>query len=172
MVTQQTEDLMQRQQDANSLCEQQKSLMLSTLTQGAEPCASYAPFYRDEAGVFYLYVSELAVHAQNLLSHPAAGVMIIRDEAETRNMFARERLVFQCRVERIDRVDQRYEDVLDQLAARQGETVTLLRTLADFHLFALTPTSGSYVVGFGKAFEIDVASGRLMHIDADQLAAK
>lgn len=172
MVTQHSEDLVQRQQDASSLCEQQKSLMLSTLAEGDTPCASYAPFYRDEAGVFYLYLSELANHCQNLLRHQVAGVMIIRDESETRNAFARERLGFQCKVGRVDRADSRYEGILDQLAARQGETVTLLRTLNDFHLFALMPVSGSYVVGFGKAFEIDVASGRLTHIDADQLALK
>lgn len=44
---------------------------------------------------------------------------------------------------------------------RFGETVDLLQSLPDFHLLALTPVSGKYIAGFGKAFSIDTDNDTL-----------
>jgi heme oxygenase (biliverdin-IX-beta and delta-forming) len=41
------------------------------------------------------------------------------------------------------------------MTAEFGEIVSLLRQLPDFHLFALTPTQGQFIAGFGKAFVVD-----------------
>jgi len=43
----------------------------------------------------------------------------------------------------------------------------LLRSL-DFSLFELTPIEGRYVVGFGKAFTIDIAKDTLIHVVVDK----
>jgi len=40
----------------------------------------------------------------------------------------------------------------------------VLRTLSDFHLFALHPENGRFVVGFGQAFTINVIDGTLCHL--------
>jgi len=43
----------------------------------------------------------------------------------------------------------------------------MLRSL-DFSLFELTPVAGRYVVGFGKAFTIDIANDKLIHVVIDK----
>ena len=45
-----------------------------------------------------------------------------------------------------------------------GEVVGVLRSLSDFHLLALRPESGRYVIGFGRAFTINLSDGTLRHI--------
>lgn len=136
----------------------QQTLLLSTASTTGIPDISYAPFLLD-AGFFYIYVSELATHTTNLLDNPLASILFIRPDTESRNLFARERVVMTCRVIEIARDDPAYAIQLDALQAKFGETVGLLRSLPDFHLFALQPESGRYVVGFGRAFSLDVNNG-------------
>jgi len=159
------------QQEYQALIESQQTLMLASLGKEQMPDASYAPYIRDENGVFYIYVSELAKHTQNLMRHPYAGIIFIRPEAESRNLFARERVSFRCQVTEVSRNEEPYEGLLENFRDRFGAVVDMLSSLPDFHLLALKPESGSYVVGFGRAYAIDCESGALQHIDADQLKA-
>lgn len=157
----------QYQQVLQRLLSERKTLQLAT--QGdAGPEASYAPFVYHEGG-FYLYVSELAGHTRNLLRQPQAGVMLIEDEQQSRNLFARQRATFQCRVEVVLRSDDRYQPMLDQMADQLGNTIDLLRTLSDFHLLHLIPQQGRLVVGFGKAMTVSLPAMTLAHIDADAI---
>jgi len=71
-----------------------------------------------------------------------------------------------CLAQKVERNDNLYNDNLynEQLNALQnkfGNVVGLLRTLPDFHLFALQPTGGRYIVGFGRAFTIDITNNSL-----------
>lgn len=147
-----------------ALIDSQQTLLLSTASRNGAPDISYAPCVRDQTGVFYIYVSELATHTVNLLENPRASIMFIRPESESKNPFARERVVVMCGVIEVFRDDPGYTTQLNSLQAKFGETVGLLRSLSDFHLFALHPQSGRYVVGFGRAFNIDVNDGSLSQI--------
>lgn len=158
-----TSDLEQLQQQCLTLRQARQTLLLAT--QGEYPETSYAPFIEDEAGNFYIYISELASHTRNLLTSARLSVMFIAEESETRNLFARERLVFHCDAQEVARDSEVYELRLQQLQARFGQVVEMLRSLPDFHLFRLQPRDGQYVVGFGRAYQIDISSGRLQHID-------
>ena len=131
-----------------------KKLQLSTLTAQGKPNASYSPFVTDELGNFYIFVSQLASHTQDVLTNPQASILLIQDEAETRQIFARQRISYQCDVEIITTEDSEYSKMLDALEKRFGNVVELLRTLPDFILFRLKPTQGQYVKGFGKAFTL------------------
>jgi len=148
----------------HELIASQQTLTLSTASANCVPDISYAPFVRDHTGLFYIYVSELASHTANLLNNPQASIMFIRSESESSNLFARERAVFSCRVKEIARDDEIYTVRLNALQDKFGEVVSLLRSLSDFHLFALYPESGRYVAGFGRAFTINVNDGSLSHI--------
>ena len=44
--------------------------------------------------------------------------------------------------------------VLDDFEQQFGSIIDVLRGLKDFHLFKLVLESGSYVAGFGKAYEL------------------
>ncbi len=131
-----------------------KTLQLSTLTETGKPNASYSPFVTDEQGNFYIFVSQLASHTQDLLTNLQASILLIQDEAETRQIFARQRISYQCDVEIITAENSEHTKMLDTLEKRFGNVVELLRTLPDFILFRLKPTQGQYVKGFGKAYKL------------------
>ena len=136
----------------------QQTLLLSTVTEQGEPECSYAPYVRDQQGVFYIYVSELATHTRNMLQKGRASVLFIRPEQDVNNLFARERVVLNCEVNEVQSNDERYDKLLLKMKEKFGETVDLLCSLSDFHLLALTPLNGKYIAGFGQAFLIDVTS--------------
>ena len=158
------EDITRRYHELMTL---QQTLLLSTASTNGVPDISYAPFVRDQAGVFYIYVSEMACHTVNLLSNPQASLLFIRPESESRNLFARERAVLNCSVKEISRDDAVYADRLQALQEQFGEVVSVLRSLSDFHLFSLRPENGRYVVGFGRAFTINASDGALSHLKAE-----
>jgi putative heme iron utilization protein len=156
-----TDNLTDRAIDLQELLATQQTLLLSTASASCVPDLSYAPFVRDPAGSFYIFVSELAGHTANLLNNPQASVMFIRPESEARNLFARERAVFNCTVKELKRDETIYTTQLLALQDKFGEVVSVLRSLSDFHLFALCPASGRYVAGFGRAYTINVEDGTL-----------
>ena len=161
---QELEDLTKRYQE---LMASQQTLLLSTASANSVPDISYAPFVRDHVGVFYIYVSEMASHTANLLNNQQASILFIRQESESRNLFARERAVLNCSVKEISRDDAIYADRTQALQDKFGEVVSVLRSLSDFHLFALHPENGRYIVGFGRAFTINIIDGSLLHINSE-----
>ena len=148
----------------HELIASQQTLLLSTASANGIPDISYAPFVRDQAGLFYIYVSEMASHTANLLNNPQASILFIRPESESRNLFARERVVLGSSVKEIIRGTEIYANRTQALQEKFGEVVSVLRSLSDFHLFSLRPESGRYVVGFGQAFTINVNDGTLLPI--------
>jgi putative heme iron utilization protein len=144
-----------------------KTLSLSTLTEEAKPNISYAPFIEDENGIFYLFLSQLASHTQDLLTHPLASVLLMQDEQDTRQLFARQRISYQCLVEVVEKDDGKYSQLLKQFESRFGSIMELLNSLPDFILFRLTPQQGRYVMGFGKAYTLTGENlTELEHIEA------
>ncbi len=154
-------DLQKLESDYRALIDSQLTLLLATSSGNGDADISYAPYLYVE-NVFYVYVSELAKHTGNMLQRRQASVMFIQPEAEAANLFARQRLIFNCRVAEIGKDNQSYSAVLDAMHDRFGEVVGVLRSLSDFHLLALMPLHGQYVAGFGKAFSVDVGSGALL----------
>ena len=159
-----SQDLDQHRQHCEQLIAAQQTVLLATASTQGVPLNSYAPFVRDDKGVFYVFLSELAEHTRNLMDNPQASLFFIRPESESKNLFARERVSFACHAQRIGRDSPRFDERMAVMTERFGDTIQLLQSLADFHLFALTPNRGTYVVGFGQAFLIDPQSGDFSHI--------
>lgn len=132
----------------------QDSLLIASRSKAGQADISYAPYVRSE-NLFYILVSELAKHTQNMLSYPQASVLFIEPETEASNPFARKRLTFDCQVIEIARTEQAYAMRLQAFKDKFGETVDLISQLPDFHLLALMPVQGLLVAGFGRAFLID-----------------
>jgi len=149
-----------------ALLESCLSLQLSTIGDDGFPHSGYTPFLLDPGDsesslVFYVFVSELSVHTRDMLQIPKASIMIIEDESACKQVFARTRVTYNCEVLQIERDHADYAEVLDSFERRQGNTVSLLRELPDFHLMQLRPFSGQFVMGFGKAFSL---SGPSMNV--------
>lgn len=170
-------DLTLLAQECQIFMKQRQSLMLSSLKasslagdapEDVWPDISYAPFiWRD--GVFYIFISELAAHTRNLMRSESTSVMFIEDEEGNRNPFARRRATFVCRAGQVEREAEAFEPALAELEKAFGPTVGVLKGLSDFRLFALQPVSGRYVVGFGKAYDIDPTNFSLHHVGPDDL---
>jgi hypothetical protein len=144
-----------------------QSLQLATLTADGNPAISYAPFLQDSQGNFYIFISQLASHTQDLLHQRKAAVLLIADEHDTRQIFARTRASYDCEAFNIQRDAPEYQALLEAMQARFGEIVGLLRGLGDFMLFKLKPISGRFVLGFGQAFILTGDNLQtLQHIDA------
>ncbi|MDD1613026.1 MAG: pyridoxamine 5'-phosphate oxidase family protein [Methylococcaceae bacterium] len=149
--------------DVQRLITSQQTLLLATCSPEGEPEISYAPFVRDERGSFYIFISELAKHTRHLRHNPKASLLFIEPEAGCRNLYARARVVFNCAARCIAPESESYQHHLDALENKFGDTVALLRSLPDFHLFELTPETGQYIAGFGKAYTINLKENRISH---------
>ncbi|MBP5975009.1 pyridoxamine 5'-phosphate oxidase family protein [Brasilonema sp. CT11] len=132
-----------------------QSLMISTVSADNTPNASYAPFVIDESKKIYIYVSGLSTHTQNLHAVPKASVLFIDDESQTKQIFTRRRLTFDCTATLVERETELWKQIVDSFEARFGEMIQILRDLPDFRIFQLTPSKGRFVIGFGAAYEVD-----------------
>ena len=130
-----------------------KSVLIASTSANNTPEASYAP-YVELDGKYYIFISELAVHTQNLLQTKTCSLLFIENEADTPNLFARKRVSLHCTAEALALDAASSEVILALFHERFGKFMQLLQTLPDFHLFCLTPSSGNYVAGFGKAYSL------------------
>lgn len=138
---------------------QQQTLILASHSEENEPLASYAPFIEDETGCFFLLLSDLAHHSANLRHHKqqqdCVSVLLIEDEQNARNLFARKRLNYSCQVNIVSREQPQWQQKITMLQQKFGKTIDVLAGLEDFKLYCLTPQKGNYVRGFGQAYELD-----------------
>jgi len=129
------------------------SVLLATVDDDGDPHSGYTPFIFDDASLI-IFVSQLSLHTRDLLANGRVSAMLISDEADSSQIFARTRVSYQCRAEPIARDDQRFDAYLDRLELRHGKMIGLLRQLPDFVLFRLVPRHGQFVMGFGKAYKL------------------
>jgi len=141
-------------QSCEALKVRMRTLQLATLDQNSEPHCGYTPFIFDGKDLI-VFISQLAVHTRDLMVNPKLGTMLIDDEQDSNNLFARCRLRYQCEAIVIQPEEEQYVTLLDRYQERHGKVVTLIRQLPDFVLFRLVPKSGVFVVGFGEAYRIE-----------------
>jgi putative heme iron utilization protein len=150
------------QDDISTLIESRKSLLIASLNNHNLPEISATPFIK-KGLKFYVFISELSSHTQNLKAYSKLSVMLIEDEQDTKNPFARKRLSYECVASIIAKNTENWQTLLDAFEERQGKTVSLLKQLPDFHLFELTAILGNYIEGFGKAYRL--SGENLEHIE-------
>ncbi len=136
------------------LIESSLSVTLATIDAEGHPFSSYAPFVRYEHE-YYIFISQIAKHAANLLGHPKASLFFIEDESKCENIFARKRVSLLCDAEVVARETPLFERVIASFEKRfDGEMVKTLCSMQDFTLFKLRPLQGEAVFGFGKAYDV------------------
>jgi putative heme iron utilization protein len=153
--------------EARSILTNYKTLLMSTVSAEGVPDASYTPFVRMEDDCFYVYVSGLSRHTTNLETTGLVSVLFIEDERDAKQLFARRRLSFDCRVEFIPRDSAKWKDVMANFSSKFGDVIELIRPLGDFKLFCIAPEFGVYVRGFGQAYRFTGAAlENFRHIDS------
>lgn len=147
------DELVQVQTDFDQFIASIETLLLATVSNLGEPEASYAPFVRVD-DVWYVFVSDLAKHTENLMRSNKASVLLIADEQDSPSMFARKRASFQMNAREVSRETELWSAIIDVFELRFGSIVNVIKTLSDFHLIALRPISGGFVRSFGQAFSL------------------
>ena len=131
-----------------------ESLMLATVDSEGNPNVSYTPFVMDEEKNFYVFVSGMSVHTNNLHANGKASAMFVEDEKETKQIFARRRLTYDCTASLVEKDNPEWALIADKFAERFGDIIDALSGLPDFRIFKLTPYKGLFVIGFGAAYRI------------------
>lgn len=143
-----------------------QSLMLAVVDKNGLPIASYSPFVAYDNSL-YILVSALAHHTAALEIAQNASALIIDDESECDTVYARKRLQYDMTVEMVSRDDTQWATIGAALLQRHGDIVAQLLQLSDFKMFKLSPLSGRFVKGFGRAYELApnvLVSDQLDHI--------
>lgn len=140
-----------------------RSLQLATVDAEGRPRVSYAPFLQlDNDAYFYIFISQLSGHTRDLLNNRRTSVMLIEDETEASQLFARNRASYECNVDIVEYDQDDYDGLLDAMTERFGSIIEMLRSLPDFVLFRLRPESGRFVMGFGQAFDLGGEQMRIL----------
>lgn len=141
--------------EVESFLETFQTLVMASLTPEGEAHASTAPYIRMDNN-FYILISTVAQHGRNLLAAKKVSLLFAEDESQCVQPFARKRVTIEASVSELDRDDEAYSKVIDRFCAHfDSDLVTSLSKMGDFHLFRLTPISGSVVMGFGKAYRLN-----------------
>jgi heme iron utilization protein len=139
--------------EAGRLISAQRWLALGTVDQSGVPSVSYVPFASVD-GAFGVVVSRLAAHTVNLLARRPASLLLVDDDAEQPDAYARARFTIGVAAQTNAPGSARANAIWSALESRQGATVRTLRTLPDFQAFSLEPVSGRLVMGFASAHDL------------------
>ena len=141
--------------EVESFLETFQTLVMASITSEGSPHASTAPYIR-LGHDFYILISTVAQHGRNLLSNPNVSLLFVEDESQCVQPFARKRVTIEAISVEINHSDENYRTVIERFCAHfDPELVTSLSKMGDFHLFKLSPKSGSVVMGFGQAYRLD-----------------
>ncbi len=145
--------------------QQCQTLQLATVDEAGTPNVSYAPFVYNEQGYFVL-ISEIAQHARNIKANPSVSMMMIEDEAKSKQLYARKRLSYHASAFAVERDSELWNQVLGELEQRFGDIVSKVSQMNDFKLYGLSVRDGLFVKGFGQAYEVnDNDSVDVVHLD-------
>ena len=114
----------------------------------------YAPYIFYE-NYYYIFVSELSTHVKLLLKQKVGTFMIINDETNSQNIWARIRLKFSAKIEVIIRDSEDFGIICEKIRYKHGKTMNLIKQFSDFHLIKIIPSRGTFISGFGNAFNLE-----------------
>ena len=114
----------------------------------------YAPYIFYE-NYYYIFVSELSTHVKLLLKKKVGTFMIINDENNSQNIWARIRLKFSAKIEVVIRDSEDFSIICEKIRYKHGKTMNLIKQFSDFHLIKIIPSRGTFISGFGNAFNLE-----------------
>ena len=130
-----------------------KSMVLSTIDKDNNPFTSYAPYVKNDAK-YYVYLSSMARHTQNLDNNNKVSLFFIEDEISCANIFGRKRAVIQADSKKLPRDTKEFESLINIFEKEHGATMNMLKSMKDFSIYEFKPYGGEAVFGFGEAYDI------------------
>ena len=131
---------------------------------GDVPEIGVTPMVRHDGHIF-IYPSHLSAHVRCMLAAGQAQFMLVQDEGDAQNIWARKRIKIFAKTIEIDRKSEDFDKVAEVFSKEHGPTMDLIRDFSDFHMLKLVPEDGVMVLGFAKAFRLDgVAMDIVRHL--------
>jgi len=143
-ATEKTDILNEAQMHYQSLLGSFQSIILGTVDKEGIPDASYAPAVIDESRNLYIYISALSQHTGNIRGNGLCSALIIEDESLSDQLFARKRITFACKAEKIERDTPEWNAQIADFQDKFGKLMEHLKTMQDFDLFRLVPVQGGW----------------------------
>ena len=92
--------------------------------------------------------------------------MLIEEAANAPNAFARKRASLHGTAQIVKNDDVAFANVMQVFHQRFGKVMQVIEPLPDFRLFRVDATSGSFIRGFGQAYELSGSRlDRLVPVD-------
>jgi putative heme iron utilization protein len=146
--------LLKIQRQMADLLASRESVLLASTADDGTPHASYAPVIMGDKGQYYIHISELAKHYHNLNANGRVSALIIEDEKDAANIFARKRLTLDGKAVRIDKESANWNAIMDKFGAKFGEFFNQsLRKQGDFHTFELSFACGHAGAGLRRGLQ-------------------
>lgn len=143
------------QSQMEGLVSSRESMILASVGNDGIPHASYAPTVAGEGGKYYIHISELAKHYHNLSANGKVSALLIEDEKDAANIFARKRLTLEGKAVEVNKDTPLWSEVMGRFTAKFGDFFEQsLKNLKDFHTYEMSFESGTLVMGFGAAYRL------------------
>lgn len=126
---------------------------LGTIDKGKPNLAMVAYAFAEDFSAFYIHVSRLGKHTRDMESDPHVSLLIAETDDGRPDPQTLARVSIQGLAELLPREALDYAQVKTIYLNRFPEAEQLF-SLGDFNLWRITPESGRFVAGFGRAFNL------------------
>ncbi len=126
---------------------------LGTIHEGEPNLAMVAYSFAEDFSAFTIHVSRLGKHTVDMENDPRVSLLIIETDDRRADPQTLARVSIRGTAEILPRNDPTYAQVKQNYLERFPEAEQLF-SLGDFNLWKITPKSGRYVAGFGRAFNL------------------
>ena len=126
---------------------------LGTLHDGEPNLAMVAYSFADDFSAFYIHVSRLGKHTTDMENDPRVSLLITEPDDHRPDPQTLARVSIRGMAEILPKTDPGYAQVKQNYLERFPEAEQLF-SLGDFNFWKITPKSGRFVAGFGRAFNL------------------
>lgn len=126
---------------------------LGTIHEGEANLAMVAYAFAEDFSAFYIHVSRLGKHTTDMENDPRVSLLITETDDHRLDPQTLARVSIRGTAEMFPRSDPSYAQVKTIYLERFPEAEQLF-SLGDFNIWKISPKSGRFVAGFGRAFNL------------------
>jgi putative heme iron utilization protein len=128
-------------------CENEKCL---------KPYGSVMPYALDDKGQPIVFISDLAVHTDNINANPNASLMVFKPDAKG-NVFNGSRVTLNGKFRKVSwEKDKKEHERLSKIYVKEHPDAKQLLEFADFNFYVLEIRTIYYIGGFGEIGTVEV----------------
>ena len=143
----------QSEQTLAHLIRETRVAALGTLQDGEPNLAMVAYSFDENFSAFYVHVSKLGKHTTDVENDPRLSLLITETDDRRADPQTLLRVSIRGTAEILSRTNPGYAQVKQNYLERFPEAEHFF-SLGDFNLWKITPKSGRFVAGFGRAFNL------------------